>query len=147
MTGAAAMREANPDLSENPRFATLAERSHNNLDVALTALLPARDVDDWVARFRAAGVPVTSVGGLEQSVRSDITAERGTFAKLDGVPLVRLPWMVDGHAVPWSRPAPRLGEHTLEVLAEAGFDDAEVAELLRSGAALGPDRGAHEAAA
>jgi crotonobetainyl-CoA:carnitine CoA-transferase CaiB-like acyl-CoA transferase len=136
-------------LLDDPRFATVAERSHNNaeLDVALTALLAARDVDDWVARFRAAGVPVTRVGGLEESVRSDIAGERATFAELDGVPLVRLPWMVDGHAVPWSRPAPSLGEHTLEVLAEAGFSDAEMAELLRTGAALGPKQTAREAAA
>lgn len=138
-----------PHLSDDPRFATVAERSHNNaaLDVALTALLAARDVDDWVARFRAAGVPVTRVGGLEESVRSDIAAERATFTELDGVPLVRLPWMVDGQAVPWSRPAPRLGEHTQEVLVEAGFSDAEAAELRRSGAARGPEQTAHEAAA
>lgn len=138
-----------PDLLGDPRFASVAERSQNNaeLDMALTALLAARDVDDWVARFRAAGVPVTPVGGLEEAVRSDIAAERATFAELDSVPLVRLPWMVDGHTVPWSRPAPGLGEHTLEVLEEAGFSDAEVAELLRSGAALGPAQPAQEAAA
>ncbi|MBV8914355.1 MAG: CoA transferase, partial [Acetobacteraceae bacterium] len=138
-----------PYLLADPRFATVAERSQNNaeLELALNALLQAAGVEDWVARFRAAGVPVTRVGGLEESVRSDIAGERAIFAELDGVPLVRLPWMVDGHAVPWSRPAPRLGEHTLEVLADAGFSAAELAELVRSGAAQGPEQGAREAAA
>ena len=35
-------------------------------------------------------------------------------------------------------PAPRLGQHTREVLAEAGFGEAEIARMLESGAAQGP---------
>ncbi len=37
------------------------------------------------------------------------------------------------------RPAPALGEHTAEVLAEAGMDEDEIAALVDSGAAKGPD--------
>ena len=51
----------------------------------------------------------------------------------DGVPLVRLPWLVDGAPIAWGRPAPRLGEHSLEILAELGYSDAQVAEFTRSG--------------
>ncbi len=36
-----------------------------------------------------------------------------------------------------ARPAPALGEHTEQVLREAGIDDDEVAALLESGAAAG----------
>jgi len=35
-------------------------------------------------------------------------------------------------------PGPALGEHTETVLLEAGYTEAEVAELLASGAAMGP---------
>jgi hypothetical protein len=53
----------------------------------------------------------------------------GTVRQL-GVPvkLSRMPGPV--HA-----PAPALGEHTRELLAEAGYGDAEIDELIASGAA------------
>jgi crotonobetainyl-CoA:carnitine CoA-transferase CaiB-like acyl-CoA transferase len=34
-------------------------------------------------------------------------------------------------------PAPRLGQHTREVLAEAGYGDAEIDRMLQTGAAIG----------
>ena len=37
-----------------------------------------------------------------------------------------------------TRPAPAFGEHTREVLAEAGYSEDEVAAMLESGAAAGP---------
>jgi crotonobetainyl-CoA:carnitine CoA-transferase CaiB-like acyl-CoA transferase len=37
-----------------------------------------------------------------------------------------------------TRPAPLLGEHTRELLREAGYSDAEIAAMLESGAAAGP---------
>jgi formyl-CoA transferase len=37
-----------------------------------------------------------------------------------------------------TRPAPALGEHTSEVLREAGIEGEELAALLESGAAAGP---------
>jgi crotonobetainyl-CoA:carnitine CoA-transferase CaiB-like acyl-CoA transferase len=42
------------------------------------------------------------------------------------------------------RPAPAFGEHTREVLAEAGMGDDEIAELIDSGAAAGPSAGAQQ---
>ena len=41
-----------------------------------------------------------------------------------------------------SRPAPAFGEHTDEVLAEAGYSEAEIAAMKESGAAAGPGVGA-----
>ena len=125
-----------PQLLQDERFRTVADRSKDNaaLDTAITSLLASADVDTWVARFREAGVPVTRVAGLEEAVRGETAEERGTFQDLDGVPLVRLPWVVDGHAVPWSRPAPHLGEHTAELLRELGYEGDAIAELRHAGA-------------
>lgn len=121
-------------LIADPRFLTVADRTRNNdaLTAEIGAVLHSDTIDTWVPRFRAAGVPVTPVAGLEQSVRSGAVAERQTFIELDGVPHVRLPWLADGNAVAWARPAPRLGEHTAEVFREIGFAEDAVEELLQA---------------
>lgn len=125
---------AAPELLEDERFRTVTTRSRNNaaLDEAIQARLAGAGLDVWISRFRDAGVPVTPVPSLEQSIRSPTAVERGTMNELDGVPLVRLPWMVDGRPVLPDRPAPRLGEHTMEILAELGFDAGERDLLLRA---------------
>ena len=65
---------------------------------------------------------------------SDIARERRTYAESDGVPLVRLPWLVDGEPIAWSTPAPRLGQHTREVLREVGFMGEKIDAPVASGA-------------
>lgn len=124
-----------PNLAQDPRFATVSLRSKNfkELEERLNAILARDDADTWIERCTRAGVPVTRVGGLEQAVRSDVAQERGTFQDCGGVPLVRLPWLVDGEPLPWTRPAPRLGEHSLEILAELGFDTQRTEDLVRRG--------------
>ena len=125
-----------PALLEDRRFATVTERSRNRvaLEGALNALFGQSTVDDWIARLSKAGVPATRVYGLEQAVVSDVARERRTFADSDGVPLVRLPWLVDGEPIAWSSPAPMLGQHTREVLREIGFSDERIDTLVVSGA-------------
>ena len=119
-------------LVTDPRFLTVADRTRDNeaLTDEIVAALAGDTVANWVERFRSAGVPVTPVAGLDESVRSDVVAERQTFLDLDGVPHVRLPWMADGQPLHWARPAPRLGQHTEDVLREIGMTDDDVAALV-----------------
>ena len=124
-----------PDLARDERFANVHSRTQNlrALEEALNGVLGRHDAETWIARFTRAGVPVTRVSGLEEAVISDVAKERGTFMDSAGVPLVRLPWLADGKPIAWQRPAPQLGEHSLEVLAELGYDETQVAQLVHSG--------------
>lgn len=117
-----------PDLVTDPRYRGPRERVANraDLDADLSCHLSTNTVAHWTAVLSGAGIPVAQVAGLEEAVKGPIAAERGTFDDLDGIPLVRLPWMVDGEAVPWARPAPALGEHTAEVMEDlkrSGMDE------------------------
>ena len=125
-----------PALAADQRFSTVSLRTQNlnALEEALNGILQAQDAVTWIERLTRAGVPVTRVSGLEQAVVSEVAHERGSFIDLDGVPLVRLPWLVDGEPIPWQRPAPGLGEHSAQILVELGYDGPQVADLLASGA-------------
>ena len=125
-----------PGLAQDLRFATVSARSQNlrALEDALNNILAGHDVETWITRFTRAGVPVTRVSGLEQAVNSEVANERATFIDSDGVPLVRLPWLANGQPIAWRRPAPRMGEHSLEILAELGYDEVQAAALVDSGA-------------
>ena len=135
-----------PDLIQDPRFLTVADRSRNNdaLTAEMLVVLCSDDVETWVDRFRAEGVPVTPVAGLEESVQSKAVDERRTFMPSDGVSLVRLPWTVDGEPVGWVRPAPKLGEHTVEVLLELGLSETTIESSLES--TPGPSAASRDAA-
>lgn len=124
------------ELAGDERFRTLADRTRNRreLEVEINAVLRTATVDEWVPRFASEGVPVGRVLGLEEAVASEVAEERGTFLPAGGVPLVRLPWLVDGEPVSWQRAAPGLGEHTDEVLRELGYTDEQVADAVAGGA-------------
>ncbi|MET0187738.1 MAG: CoA transferase [Pseudonocardia sediminis] len=133
---AAARALGAPGLIDEERFATVADRTRNKdaLEVTITAITLREPTETWIERLSAAGVPAGKVLGLEEAVQTDVAAERGTFLDSDDVPLVRLPWLADGEPLAWQRPAPRLGEHTIEVLTELGYDAGRRDELLAGGA-------------
>jgi formyl-CoA transferase len=124
------------ELVDDARFTTNADRMANRpqLVAELEAALAADTTDAWVARLEEAGIaagpihdyaevfadPHTRAREMEVTVEHP---EEGTVRGL-GIP-VKL------SATPGSvrRAAPLLGEHTAEVLREAGLSDAEIAAL------------------
>jgi glutaryl-CoA transferase len=91
---------------------------------ALTARL-TRDV--LLAKLEASGVPAGPINDLEQVFSDPQVLARGMRLALDNPaaeggtsPGIRTPIVLDGMPVASDRPAPRLGEHTKEILREIG---------------------------
>lgn len=124
-----------PELLSDERFFGVEARSDHRkeLEVVLDAILSRADVAYWIEQLEGEHVPVGRVLGLEESVVSAVTEERETFLDSGGVPLVRLPWLIDERPVPWRRSAPRLGQDTVEILGQIGYSDDRIGDLVERG--------------
>jgi crotonobetainyl-CoA:carnitine CoA-transferase CaiB-like acyl-CoA transferase len=129
-----------PELLSDPRFATVEGRSANHL--ALLAVLDARflqrDLADWRARFDAAGITFGIVGSIYDMAGDEQMRAAGVvlpFADGSGL-TVNSPFEIDGVRKRAPGPAPRLGQHGDEVLAQAGYSADEIAALRAAGVLL-----------
>lgn len=123
------------DLRDDPRYATVPDRiaARDALQAELDARFRRDSVDNWVDRLQTARVPVGRVHDLGEAIEHPLVAERGLLVATDDdraeqLPQLRLPIDPEGRGV--GAPPPRLGEHSAEVLREAGFDAAAIAALL-----------------
>ena len=131
------------ELLVDERFAT-AQAARANAP-ALRALFAAHfrtnTAAHWDALIRAAGVPGGQVKAPADVLENPQFAHRGTIAELDDVPgapdgklrFLGAGFTADGNAATPSRPPPRLGEHSADILAELGYSDDAIAELRQQG--------------
>ena len=114
------------ELIEDPRFENVAMRVANLPDLVreMEARTSLQTVAHWVEVLGAAGVPCGPVNNLADTLKDPIVAERQVIAPVPGHPkvpelaLVDLPFRVGGQTLGAHRPAPTLGQHSEEVLAE-----------------------------
>ncbi len=136
-----------PALGNDPRFANNAERMRNlpALEAALTPIFKRRSSTEWLHRLKEAGVPagpVLDVAQMQsdpQALARDMIVETvhptAGRVKSFGLP-VKFSGSVPGRP---RRPAPLLGQHSREVLREAGFSDAEIDTFAAQGAVRMPE--------
>ena len=130
-----------PEWLDDPRFRTAADRQRNiDARLALTqAALRAATSAEWLARLEAEGVPCAPVLTRSEMIRHPQIVANGGVVEHDHPAAGRLRqarpaarFSRTGFAL--RQPGALLGEHTEEVLAEAGFSAGEVAALRDAGA-------------
>jgi formyl-CoA transferase len=125
-----------PELVTDERFASNAARMEHReaLEAELESALSARGTDEWVAVLEAAGVPCGPIHDFRQVFDDPHTQARAMEVTMShpvegAVRGLGIPVKLSDTPGSVRRAAPLLGEHTSEVLAEAGFSAAEIAAL------------------
>ena len=121
-----------PDLKTDPRFRTNDDRvaHRDKLDAIIGAYVGRKGLAENLAEFDAAGVPVAPVVSMADLVTHPYVAERGALtevedADLGSVPMHEIVPRLDRTPGTFRRPAPKLGEHTQEILAELGLEASQ----------------------
>jgi formyl-CoA transferase len=125
-------------LIADPRFATkTARHAHaRELTAILDATFATRPLAAWRSALDAEGVMFSIVGTVDDLPDDPQMREAQVLVPFEGSDLltVNSPMWVDGAAKVTPRMAPRVGEHSDEVLREAGYDEREIAALRAAGA-------------
>jgi crotonobetainyl-CoA:carnitine CoA-transferase CaiB-like acyl-CoA transferase len=130
-------------LERDPRFDDGGKRREHARELIplIEEVTAARPAAHWLAVLRSAGVPCGEIADYGEVFTDPHLTERGFFVDLEhprlgtvralGTPLRFGSSRQDIH-----RAGPLLGEHTREVLAEAGCDATEIGRLVSTGAAV-----------
>ena len=145
-----------PALAADPRFSDNGGRMKHRIELAgeLATRLRRRTTDEWLEVLNAAGVPCGPLYDIEQvyadpHVQAREMVVETVHPRMGTVRHIGSPVKLSVTPAAVLRPAPLLGQHSREVLAEAGLSPAEIDDLLAAGVLLStsPDDRPREASA
>ena len=132
-----------PELADDPRFKTVADRLQNAKPMTeiFRAVIEQTATAEIVARLEAEDVPHARVLKREDVLKNEQVQANSSIVTYDDpragrMRLARNPARFDRDPLPIRRHAPKLGEHTDEVLRELGRTSDQIA-ALRTAHAVG----------
>jgi crotonobetainyl-CoA:carnitine CoA-transferase CaiB-like acyl-CoA transferase len=135
----------NPELADDPRFIDMKTRLKNINDsyAATGAIIATRPRQEWLDLFGNTNVPMMVVNGLDDLVHDPHLEASGFWREFDHpdegrIRMTAPPINLSQTPASIRRLAPRLGEHSEEILREAGFDQEMIEAMLAAGETLTP---------
>jgi crotonobetainyl-CoA:carnitine CoA-transferase CaiB-like acyl-CoA transferase len=129
------------DLQDDSRFATISSRlAHREVLISeLEKSFATKPSAEWVSSLLAAGIPAGRLNTYPEAFESDHGRFRQMRLEIDHpvegtVPNIGFPVKMSGTPQRVRRHPPLLGEHTDEVLAEAGIDETMIHDFRARGA-------------
>ncbi len=125
---------------EGEEYSSDAKRRANGdaLSRKLSEVMKSKSSVEWISLLEANDVPVDRCLTPAEAAALPQLRAREAVARAAGEDFAAFPLWADGRrGASLRRGVPALGEHSREVLVELGFDDAEIAGLMRSGAVKG----------
>ncbi len=132
-----------PELKTDPRFSSVPARFANVKEFfqVRMAAMQAKTTAEWLEIFDRADVPAMPYHSLDSLLEDPHLADIGFFEWKDHptegrTRNMRLPnkW-TSGTRREWN-PAPKLGQHSVEILREIGCSDAQIEAMIAGGATL-----------
>lgn len=127
------------DALDDPRFKDWAARTENKdaLREVIESGMASDDPKTWEARLTAADVPCACIWSIDQIVEHPQLASRDVLQTVDSqfgpMKLVGAGFRLAHGSPGIDRPPPTLGEHTEEILKEAGCTPADIEKLRADG--------------
>lgn len=125
---------------DDPRFTSIESRGKHAKE--LVALLDARFArktrEEWVKTLKEAGCIFTPIQTLTEVTQDPQAHANEYFIEVDHPEwgkqnLLGFPWSFSETPASWRRPAPKMGQHTDEVLGNLGYSREEIEGLRKEG--------------
>lgn len=125
-----------PDLIENPKFKTNADRVINREELIeeLSRIFKSKPTGFWLEVLEKAGIPAAPLLTVGQALNDEHVKYRGMVIEIEHpeaglIKMLGTPFKLSETPGRIRTPPPTRGQHTYEILRELGFTDEEIREL------------------
>ena len=127
------------EFATDPRLASPGTRARHFVELYanIARILTTRSTAEWIELLEAHDIPCGPVNDLDALIDDPHLAAVEFFQEVEHptegpLRMVGIPSRWDGEQLRITRPPPNLGEHSEEILREAGFLAAEIAQLIQT---------------